>query len=118
MSEEGYNGWKNRETWALVLHLSATESIYSDVGNAIRLNVRNRFYIEDVLFETEEALEAWIEDVKQSVFETRNATADESRMIEDVGSFYRVDWREVASYCIEEYLGGLERYISKYPKEA
>ena len=118
MSEESYNGWSNRETWALVLHLSATVSVYDEINETLHVNLSHRFYLEDLLYEVTIILQDWVEEKKASVFLTRDASDEIVSMVEDVGSFYRIDWGEVALACVDEFLGGCGRYLHKYHAEA
>lgn len=66
MAEEGYNGWRNYETWLLKLNLDNDHGTYSmmidmvhdllegnedcdayDLGQAIKYNLEGLFYIEE-----------------------------------------------------------------------
>ena len=118
MSEERYNGWTNRETWAFMLHLSATESIYDEINQTLHINLSHRFYLEDALYEVSTILQDWAEEKKASVFTAQDASYEIASMVQDVGSFTRIDWGQVALACIDEYLGGCGRYLHKYHAEA
>ena len=103
---DGYQGYSNRETWALCLRLSNDRTAYDFIRsqiNEIRLDLSShmpgdarfvtavRHKVEDFLKEMLE--EAYAEDLT-------NISRDMFDLIREVGSLWRVDWREVA----EEFL--------------
>lgn len=91
-----YNGWRNRETWAVSLHLSNTETIY-DVARILargaRADERIREYVEDIMAAAIDPAEELPAGVSRQ---------DARLMAGDVGSLWRVDWRRVAEGLAEE----------------
>ena len=93
MNELEYNGWSNRETWATNLWLTNEYGITKDLeiyfqelhseGEATTAEIKRKFaeYIENY---TTELL----------AFENLNPTT--YSMLTDIGSLYRVNWREIA----------------------
>ena len=116
MTEEEYNGWVNRETWATALHLSNDYDLYQTI-KGIRTHVELeiaengsptdvwtkeqaiRFVFEDSLKEYVEeqlSVEYWQEERRCSMPDIF------VRMQEDVGSLWRVNWRDVANSFLDE----------------
>jgi hypothetical protein len=98
MSEETYNGWTNRETWAAALHLSNDEGLYRFCVDLVRE--------ADSIGEAAETLGDWFEDEANVVFhpfEDEGVAPEWGRlMLSDVGSLWRVDWYAVAESFVEE----------------
>lgn len=87
MSDDTYNGWVNRETWAVNLHLSNDEGLYH-----CAMDLANEF--PDV-FDRADAFRDWVCDELFSD-EWLSGSARLRMMRDEVGSVWRVDWREVA----------------------
>lgn len=82
MAGESYEGWPNRETWALNLWLTNDEDLYNQA----------RGYAADP-DEGERALRDWVED---ELWPHLHRTSDGLFMMGDVGSLWRVEWVQVA----------------------
>ncbi|WP_217913099.1 DUF7249 family protein [Miltoncostaea marina] len=84
-----YNGWTNRETWAVALHLSNDEGMY-EAARAVLGSVASERAAADTL-----------EDWTRSLFEERGADARTLLLMAlDIGSLWRVNWREVAASLV------------------
>ena len=80
-----YNGWSNRETWAVNLWLSNDQGMYSE---ACRI-IKDAEDAEDA----EEKIKEYVEDLKVLLNEEG---ADELKgMFNDIGSMWRVNWKEL-----------------------
>lgn len=95
-----YNGWSNRETWAAALHLSNDYDLYricvALVADADADHGPGSIAAAD-------ALKAFVDDATEAVFHDHENGAEWARMMAaDVGSFYRVDWSEVAASFRDE----------------
>ena len=94
--DDQHNGWPNKESWYLGLHLSNDQELYQSALGVMRSSSSEDFY-GDVLRE-------WVVDM---VDEALNPYPGEQApqvmlsMISDVGSFWRVDWDHVASSLVE-----------------
>jgi hypothetical protein len=92
---EEYNGWVNRETWATVMHLSNDEGLYDKCLELVE---------GKAMWSGGDAIEAWVTyEVYGYLHVMAECHAEWVRlMIDDVGSFWRVDWQAVAASFIEE----------------
>lgn len=98
---ERYNGWTNRETWALYLWLSNEEPTYNWMRDLARrylpeeeseLGVQEEDKIKDVI-------EDWYNDLLEM-------GGDNARNIaSDIGSLWRVDWEEITRAIWDDYYG-------------
>ena len=118
-TDDRYNGWANRETWAVALHINnhqgwqestlelvkntvegvqqdppawlepedLTDTYYANtVGDAIKGDVEQRLTVD-----------GWAELTGED-----HLPAELSRIAEDIGSLYRVDWRAVGAAFLEQ----------------
>ena len=98
-----YHGWVNRETWAAALHLSNDEWLYNTACTIARA--------ADSRWEAGDNLSDWVEN--DLIGPVLNPTPGDytygpdhqalaRNMISDVGSFWRVEWPDVADSFLEE----------------
>lgn len=85
MSSEKYNGWTNRETWALFTHLTSDEALYQAHRGLSAVD-----------------LQADIEQYASYVAIGQPMSYAIGQMIVDVGSLWRVNWRAVAEAIADE----------------
>lgn len=94
MTDDTYQGWTNRETWALMLHVDNDQGLYTefrelvtdaaDPEDTVRDRVEELFsrdYWADMGMDMPEALD---------------------RMRSEVGSLWRVNWQEVVAALLED----------------
>ena len=86
--EDTYNGWSNRETWAVALHIDNDQGMQEMVWEYAKGKESHEIepYIRDI-----------VEDIFRNVFDG-STNEHAARMVEDIGSLWRVDWREVAKH--------------------
>lgn len=119
--EEGHNGWANRETWALALHLDNDQGLYSlardiaydsihaaheqlDADETELLQVRTR--AESITADKlREQIDEWAQDVQDAA--TSGMTPSRvpepiAALIHEIGSRWRIDWRALAVGYVEE----------------
>jgi hypothetical protein len=85
-----YNGWTNRETWATALHIDNDQAMQEAVQElATSAHQEN----EDTLQALRELTE-WVEEYVTEVLEADWEGVKSMRY--DIGSLWRVNWREVA----------------------
>lgn len=92
METQEYNGWSNRETWATALHIDNDEGLLAPILEVAQLHTN----LTDLAGE----IESFISEVLDwdNVSTNRNAFI----MLTDIGSLYRVNWREIAeSYLVK-----------------
>jgi hypothetical protein len=108
---ETYNGWTNRETWAVSLHLNNDEGLYYDTARILEAS-----FLEDVDGSTREgwisgvssaveSLSEWVEEILSfGYWEEQGGTMPRGiqLMKDDVGSLWRVNWREIVEAELEE----------------
>ncbi len=105
---ERFNGYENKETWAVHLHLSNDKSSYEYVMEAMR-GIAHDVHQGPELANGDKKLlirhqfEDWLRETMEALWETpvESLSADSWRMILDVGSLWRVNWREVAEGFLE-----------------
>ena len=93
-----YNGWSNRETWATALHIDNDQSLYEIAQEYIQHAFKD---CDSPLMCLEESLENWI---TEDLITLENVAGNHGLwlMLTDIGSLYRVNWREIAENYLEE----------------
>jgi hypothetical protein len=107
-----YNGWTNRETWAMALHLSNDYGLYHWTLDTVRQGLESRAeWLEDnpgladpdndganwagdhlsTQLELFMGDEAWFMDAEET-----------ATMLRDIGSWWRIDWAEVARSFMDD----------------
>lgn len=87
-----YNGWTNRETWAVALHINNDQGLLSPILEVAQLH--------ENLGELADEIEAFITEVLD--FDNISTNRNAFMMLQDIGSLYRVNWYEVAGSFAEE----------------
>ncbi|MFA6239142.1 MAG: hypothetical protein WC635_17515 [Bacteriovorax sp.] len=82
----GYNGWENRETWAVALHLGCDESLY--------LAMKEMKALSKDWIELSEKIKNLFIDLRSEA--SSNPTIDVVNLLLDIGSFERVNFDEIA----------------------
>ena len=105
-----YEGWTNRETWAVSLHLSNTEDLYLELLEVVKDGVdgKHRWAIHSnpkagVVQRVAEGLESYVEGLFEPVYHAPGEWVPKTilLMAKEVGSTWRVNWRELAEAYIE-----------------
>ena len=105
---EEYNGWTNRETWATALHINNDQGLYERVQEMTK-NTAEEFKGEPDEQDGTNSLGEAIENLIEEILDTEeifSASPEQRRelinMSKDIGSFYRVNWREIAESFLSE----------------
>lgn len=105
MNEE-YNGWKNRETWATMLHIDNDQGLLETALDYAKTALEEHAGEEsEARYCLSETLQNWIEE---DLLTRENIAGNQGLwlMLTDIGSLYRVNWREIAdtllSYAREQ----------------
>ena len=85
---EKYNGWTNRETWAVKLHIDNDQGLYSYYVDMLNRSTDARSLAQE--------LEDWFFNLIQDMLEEGNLSKEARGMIMDIGSLWRVNWLEIA----------------------
>jgi hypothetical protein len=102
-----YQGWSNRETWATALHIGNDSSLYEIARDYARIALQDERDGEELnSYYLGETFKNWIEEDLLTL-ENIAGNRDLWLMLTDIGSLYRVNWREIA-----------ESYLSEMKQEA
>ena len=114
-ASEKHNGWTNRETWALALHIDNNEWMHNrrnELLERIKTAAGKRKNPDDcpwtneeyVRFHYADKLKDWAEGMTDSFFNGSKGpwAKDIKMMVQDVGSFWRVNWQEIADNWIRD----------------
>lgn len=75
MTREEYNGWTNRETWAAHLWITNDQSLYTSA-----LHANTAFLLEEYM---------------EELLSLRQESETLQTMFDDIGSLWRVNWKEI-----------------------
>jgi len=96
---DNFQGWTNRETWAASLWIENEQGLSQIVGD---------YALQEIKEEGENANAYNLGEVIRDFIENQVLTYSEVRgdeqvynMLTDIGSLYRVNWRELAVYYID-----------------
>lgn len=112
MSDDTYNGWTNRETWAANLWLANDHGLY-DMVNEWRDELEAEYVsglVEDgasyVRNELADRIEQFFDDAFAGDYgplgDGKSGLTELGSMLYDVGSLWRVNWTEVADAWMED----------------
>jgi hypothetical protein len=98
VTTDEYHGWTNRETWAASLHLSNSEWLRNGARDAI---LRGRGAHRSDAKALEDAVMDLVAQNREAHDDAQDTAGGISSMDRDVGSWWRVNWDEVAEGVME-----------------
>lgn len=106
METQEFQGWTNRETWATMLHIDNDQVLLETALDYARQEIEGHDKGEEInAYYLGETIKSWIED---DLLTRENIAGNEGLwlMLTDIGSLYRVNYREIAetllSYAREQ----------------
>ena len=99
MTDNTYNGWKNRETWAFMLHVNNDQGLQADARDVVRAAVADGEPVDTALREWTECLFTRSGSVAEFGDVWPDALADAA---EEIGSLWRVDWFDCADSVLAD----------------
>jgi hypothetical protein len=91
---EEYNGWTNRETWATALHIDNDEGLYRTVKDWAVSNIEEQESESEAVTVLAESIEDFVTELLETDWD------GVKHMRYDIGSLWRVNWREIANSFI------------------
>ena len=102
MQEQKYNGWTNRETWALALWIDNDYSLQETANEYARSEIQGHEEGEEINpYYLGESLKNYIEE-DLLTFENVSQNKNLWIMLTDIGSLYRVNWKEIAEHYLTQ----------------
>ena len=104
MTDETYNGWTNRETWATYLWLTNEEGLYQEAIEIVRAPSKGegRYALGPHDRKAIPLLEDDVANLFDVLFDYENLTPATYSIREDIGSLWRVDWRSIVEHLLED----------------
>ena len=98
INKDEYNGFQNRETWAVNLHLTNDENLYNEVRDLLKQKYEYKFQKDDAL---KDYVEELFYNLKENEFSPKQKELI-FNMMSDVGSLWRVNWTEIVKAFLED----------------
>ncbi len=95
MSDETYNGWTNRETWAVNLWTDNEPYLTEHRDEMVR-----QFSEDSTESQIETATAEWFENILEGLKE--DMPSFYQTLLEEIGSLYRVNWLELGQMWLDE----------------
>jgi hypothetical protein len=102
MEVQEYNGWTNRETWATALWIGNDQVLHEIARDYASITLQNGEDSDGLnSYYLGETLNNWIQE---DLLTLENIKGNHSLwlMLTDIGSLYRVNWREIADHYLDQ----------------
>lgn len=96
-----YNGWTNRETWAIAMHVNNDQGMQEWAHERVRAAIAETRDPRDETLRVEDALREWVEEITDPSEQLMEIGAIVT-LLKDVGSLWRVNWRELGESFISD----------------
>ena len=114
-----YNGWTNRETWAVMLHLDNHRGLYHEYHELFK-DCLDKYEAKQLVWKFSDHLREWVEDMLSPRFWRIELDGQmpewAESMMTDVGSLWRVNWDEIARSITEDIKTELEYTVEIHAK--
>lgn len=97
--EDRYQGWANRETWCVTLHIGNDPGLWDDFSTEARRANNAGEYVPTAV---ELLWERWFTRAGYEQEMGDTWPVELSEIAQQVGSAWRVDWNEVAGYLLDQ----------------
>lgn len=93
-----YNGWTNRETWATALHIDNDYGTYTMRQEWVEEARED----ESPTWALADRLQNWLDELAQDVIDGNPTSEGVRMMLDEIGSRWLVDYREIAENWLSE----------------
>lgn len=99
--ETEYNGWTNRETWCTNLWIDNEFGLYEQVQQMAKEEIAGHDEGEEI---NPYYLGEQIKEMFEELFDFESIVSNRELlvMMNDIGSLYRVNWKEIAENILDE----------------
>lgn len=100
MTDETYEGWSNRETWAYALWIGNDEGMYNyiqDAGKQLLEQSASKAEFTQLMSQTlKDYLEELQDQILEGIYEGQCCDKQLVLMMDDIGSKWRISYQEIA----------------------
>lgn len=109
MSDDTYNGWTNRETWAVALHINNDQGWQESVLAELREYVSREAVVTPASWEAGDIIRENVEETLMNIEPRRGAhgvwyavAEGQWLALNDIGSLWRVNWTELGASFLSD----------------
>ena len=114
-----YNGWTNRETWAVMLHLDNHRGLYHEYHELFK-DCLEKYEAKQLVYKFSDSLRDWVQDMLSPRYWRIELDGQmpewAESMMTDVGSLWRVNWDEIAHSIARDIKAELEYTVATQEK--
>jgi hypothetical protein len=102
MTDEKYNGWTNRETWATALWIDNDPDMH-EYRNCLCASAVHHKATREPRFTLSDELREWIAELAQEFYHDAANNPGLGNMFLDIGSLWRVNYDEIAANWLSDF---------------